>query len=92
MDILKGYLIDKIDTLYENTQKIDNDKSLLGNKLFEKKIEYMNNYLHNSIVEIEEINKLVEDNLFDDLDYTTKKLKDYESIEDTINNYVVHNL
>ena len=64
MDILKGYLIDKIDTLYENTQKIDNNKSLLGNKLFEKKIEYMNNYLHNSIVEIEELN-----------DYTEKFIK-----------------
>jgi|TARA_B100001173_G_C15897047_1_gene508189 primosomal protein N'' len=92
MEVLKSYLNNKIDTLYKNTKQIPDNHNLFKNKLFEKKIEYMNNYLHNSIVEIEEINKLVEDNLFDDLDYTTKKLKDYESIEDTINNYVVHNL
>ena len=92
MEVLKSYLNNKIDTLYKNTNQIPDNHNLFKNKLFEKKIEYMNNYLHNSIVEIEEINKLVEDNLFDDLDYTTKKLKDYESIEDTINNYVVHNL
>ena len=92
MEVLKSYLNNKIDTLYKNTNQIPDNHNLFKNKLFEKKIEYMNNYLHNSIVEIEEINKLVEDNLFDDLDYTTKKLKDYESIEDTINNYVVYNL
>ena len=92
MDILKGYLIDKIDTLYENTQKIDNNKSLLGNKLFEKKIEYMNNYLHNSIVEIEELNDYTEKNLLNNDKFVDYKLKEYKSMENTINNYVVHNL
>lgn len=92
MDILKGYLIDKIDTLYKNTQKIDNDKSLLGNKLFEKKIEYMNNYLHNSIVEIEELNDYTEKNLLNNDKFVDYKLKEYKSMENTINNYVTHNL
>ena len=92
MDILKGYLIDKIDTLYENTQKIDNNKSLLGNKLFEKKIEYMNNYLHNSIVEIEELNDYTEKNLLNNDKFVDYKLKEYKSMENTINNYVTHNL
>ncbi len=92
MDILKGYLIDKIDTLYENTQKIDNDKSLLGNKLFEKKIEYMNNYLHNSIVEIEELNDYTEKKLLNNDKFVDYKLKEYKSMENTINNYVTHNL
>ena len=92
MDILKGYLIDKIDTLYENTQKIDNNKSLLGNKLFEKKIEYMNNYLHNSIVEIEELNDYTEKNLLNNDKFVDCKLKEYKSMENTINNYVTHNL
>lgn len=92
MDILKGYLIDKIDTLYENTQKIDNDKSLLGNKLFEKKIEYMNNYLHNSIIEIEELNDYTEKKLLNNDKFVDCKLKEYKSMENTINNYVTHNL
>ena len=92
MDILKGYLVDKIDTLYENTQKIDNNKSLLGNKLFEKKIEYMNNYLHNSIVEIEELNDYTEKNLLNNDKFVDCKLKEYKSMENTINNYVTHNL
>ena len=92
MDILKGYLIDKIDTLYENTQKIDNNKSLLGNKLFEKKIEYMNNYLHNSILEIEELNDYTEKNLLYNDKFVDCKLKEYKSMENTINNYVTHNL
>ena len=92
MDILKGYLIDKIDTLYENTQKIDNNKSLLGNKLFEKKIEYMNNYLHNSIVEIEELNDYTEKNLLNNDKFVDCKLKEYKSMENTINNYNTHNL
>ena len=92
MDTLKSYLNNKIDILYNNTQKIPNNSDLFKNKLFEKKIEYMNNYLHNSITEIEEINQLIEDNLFDDSTYTIKKLKDYESMENSINNYVVHNL
>ena len=92
MDILKGYLIDKIDTLYENTQKIDNNKSLLGNKLFEKKIEYMNNYLHNSIVEIEELNDYTEKNLLNNDKFVDCKLKEYKSMENTINNYITHNL
>ena len=78
MDILKNYLNDKIDILYKNTKKIDNNKKLLQNKLFEKKIEYMNNYLHNSIIEIEEINNF--------------KLEEYKNMESSINNYVVHNL
>ena len=63
MDTLKSYLNNKIDTLYKNINQIPDNHNLFKNKLFEK-IEYMNNYLHNSIVEIEEINKLVEDNLF----------------------------
>tara|TARA_B000000475_G_C15592906_1_gene281406 strand:- start:182 stop:460 length:279 start_codon:yes stop_codon:yes gene_type:complete len=92
MDILKGYLIDKIDTLYENTTKIDNDRSLLGNKLFEKKIEYMNNYLQNSIVEIEELNDYTKKNLLNNDKFVNCKLNEYKSMEDTINNYVTHNL
>lgn len=92
MDILKSYLNNKIDILYNNTKKIPDNSDLFKNKLFEKKIEYMNNYLHNSITEIEEINQLIEDNLFNDSTYTIKKLQDYESIENSINNYVVHNL
>ena len=92
MDTLKSYLNNKIDILYKNTEQIPTNQNLFKNKLFEKKIEYMNNYLHNSIVEIEEINELVKKNLFNDIDYTQNKLKDYESMENTINNYVVHNL
>ena len=78
--------------MYENTQKIDNNKSLLGNKLFEKKIEYMNNYLHNSIVEIEELNDYTEKNLLNNDKFVDCKLKEYKSMENTINNYVTHNL
>ena len=92
MEVLKSYLNNKIDTLYKNTNQIPDNHNLFKNKLFEKKIEYMNNYLHNSITEIEEINQLIEDNLFDDSTYTIKKLQDYESMENSINNYVVHNL
>ena len=92
MDVLKSYLNNKIDILYKNIEQIPTSENLFKNKLFEKKIEYMNNYLHNSIVEIEEINELVKKNLFNDIDYTENKLKDYESMENTINNYVVHNL
>lgn len=92
MDILKGYLIDKIDTLYENTTKIDNDRSLLGNKLFEKKIEYMNNYLQNSIIEIEELNDYTKKNLLNNDKFVSCKLDEYKSMEDNINNYVTHNL
>ncbi len=92
MDILKKYLNNKIDILYENTKKIDNNKSLLQNKLFEKKIEYMNNYLHNSIIEIEEINNFIENDLFSNQTFTNCKLEEYKNMESSINNYVVHNL
>tara|TARA_B100000674_G_C37151968_1_gene606997 strand:- start:244 stop:522 length:279 start_codon:yes stop_codon:yes gene_type:complete len=92
MDILKSYLNDKIDILYENTKKIDTNKSLLQNKLFEKKIEYMNNYLHNSIVEIEEINNFIEKDLFNNTKFTQCKLEEYKNMESSIDNYVVHNL
>jgi len=92
MDILKSYLNDKINILYENTKKIDTNKSLLQNKLFEKKIEYMNNYLHNSIVEIEEINNFIEKDLFNNTNFTQCKLEEYKNMESSIDNYVVHNL
>ena len=92
MDVLKSYLTNKIDILYENIKKINNEEDLLRNKLFEKKIEYMNNYLHNSITEIEDINNLINQDLFNDNTYIEDKLQDYISIENTINNYIVHNL
>ena len=62
------------------------------NKLFEKKIEYMNNYLHNSIVEIEELNDYTEKKLLNNHKFVDCKLKEYKSMENTINNYVTHNL
>ena len=92
MDILKSYLNNKIDILHKNLEQIPNDSNLFTNKLFEKKIEYMNNYLHNSITEIEDINNLINQDLFNDNTYIEDKLQDYISIENTINNYIVHNL
>lgn len=92
MDVLKSYLTNKIDILYENIKKINNEEDLLRNKLFEKKIEYMNNYLHNSIVEIEEINELMNTELINDEDYVRDKLEEYKNMETTIDDYVVHNL
>ena len=92
MDTLKSYLNNKIDILYNNTQKIPNNSDLFKNKLFEKKIEYMNNYLHNSIIEIEEINNFIENDLFSNQTFTNCKLEEYKNMESSINNYVVHNL
>lgn len=92
MDVLKSYLTDKIDILYENIKKLNNDEDLLRNKLFEKKIEYMNNYLHNSIVEIEEINELTNTPLINDEDYVRDKLEEYKNIETTIDDYMIYNL
>ena len=92
MDVLKSYLTDKIDIFYENIKKLNNDEDLLRNKLFEKKIEYMNNYLHNSIVEIEEINELTNTPLINDEDYVRDKLEEYKNIETTIDDYMIYNL
>ena len=92
MEVLKSYLNNKIDTLYKNTKQIPDNHNLFKNKLFEKKIEYMNNYLHNSIVEIEELNDYTEKNLLNNDKFVDYKLKEYKSMENTINNYVTHNL
>ena len=92
MEVLKSYLNNKIDTLYKNTKQIPDNHNLFKNKLFEKKIEYMNNYLHNSIIEIEEINNFIENDLFNNQTFTNCKLEEYKNMESSINNYVVHNL
>ncbi len=92
MEVLKSYLNNKIDILHSNIENISDNKNLFNNKLFEKKIEYMNNYLHNCIVEVEEINNFINDDLFNDSEFINKKLNDYKLIETSIDDYVVHNL
>ena len=85
MFIVKQYLKDRINTLTNELNTIENNDTYLLNKLVKKKIEYISYYLDNSITELEELNMILNNNLINNEEYIKTELQFYENMENIVN-------
>tara|TARA_Y100000741_G_C18245801_1_gene555494 strand:- start:308 stop:580 length:273 start_codon:yes stop_codon:yes gene_type:complete len=90
MNIIKEYLLNKIEEIKERIYNLNINN--INNKLYEKKIEYINFYINNIIIELDEINDINKNNLFKNKEYTENELLKYKNMEKLIVNYTTHNL
>ena len=90
MNIIKKYLLNKIDEIKEKIYNLNiND---VNNKLYEKKIEYINFYINNIIIELDEINDINKNDLFENEEYIENELLKYKNMEEVIYNYTTQSL
>ena len=90
MNIIKEYLLNKIEEIKERIYNLNINN--INNKLYEKKIEYINFYINNIIIELDEINDINKNNLYKNKEYTENELLKYKNMEKLIVNYTTHNL
>ena len=90
MNIINKYLLNKIEEIKERIYNLNINN--INNKLNKKKIEYINFYINNIIIELDEINDINKNNLFKNKEYTENELLKYKNMEKLIVNYTTHNL
>ena len=90
MNIIKEYLLNKIDEIKEKIYNLNINN--VNNKLYEKKIEYINFYINSIIIELDEINDINKNDLFENEEYIENELLKYKNMEEVIYNYTTQSL
>ena len=86
MSIINDFLLNNINIIINNISKLNNNNS--NNKLFQKKIEYINFYINNISQELDELLFIQNNNLFKNHQSILNEYNKYINMEKYINNHI----
>lgn len=91
--VINNFLNDDIINIQNNINLLKLNNNNINNKLIQKKIEYISFYFKNILQEIDELNIIINNNLFYNHKYVENEINKYKNMENTIQYFqFIHNL